>query len=128
MRWFNPGNKDGYAAPHRVQGKTPARQPHRRGLTAGADPKSGLNLTASFRVSRTLGKNTQVALQNGRFVLRLVSTTTPQVGPDDFGPPRGDAGAVHSDCAEAEYTRGSAPRKAPFRVAAPGPTAAVMET
>ncbi len=76
MRWFNIGNKDEYGKQHRIEHRGKYLRANRTGGVSlrAQTRKAGLNLTANtqhgFRVSRTVGKNTQVALQNGRFVFR----------------------------------------------------------
>ena len=76
MRFLNIGNKDKYGNQRRIEHRGKYLRASRTGgvsLRAQA-LAMGANLTANtkcgFRVSTTPMKNTQVALQNGRFVLR----------------------------------------------------------
>lgn len=76
MSFLNIGNKDEYGKQRRVEHRGKHLRASRTGGVAlRAQVKAlGANLTANtsqgFRVSTTPLKNTQVALQNGRFVLR----------------------------------------------------------
>ena len=76
MRFFNFGDKDEYGRQRRIEHRGRFLRASRTGgvaLRAQAEA-AGVNVTANtsqgFRVSSTPLQNTQVALQNGRFVLR----------------------------------------------------------
>lgn len=76
MSLLNLGEKDEYGKQKRLEHRGKYLRASRTGgVSLRAQTKAaGLNLTANsrhgFRVSRTVGKNTQMAMQNGRFVLR----------------------------------------------------------
>ncbi|MFO8241481.1 MAG: hypothetical protein R6T90_10865, partial [Dissulfuribacterales bacterium] len=76
MGFLNVGKKDEYGKQRRIEHRGKYLRASRTGGVAlRAQAKAlGANLTANtthgFRVSTTPLKNTQVALQNGRFVLR----------------------------------------------------------
>ncbi len=76
MSFFGIGKKNDQGKQVRVEHRGRFLRASRTGgLSLRAQAKAaGLSLTANsrhgFRVSHTVGKNTQVALQNGRFVLR----------------------------------------------------------
>ncbi|MYL27562.1 MULTISPECIES: ComEA family DNA-binding protein [Halomonadaceae] len=76
MRFFNFGDKDEYGRQRRIEHRGRFLRASRTGgvaLRAQAEA-AGVNVTANtsqgFRLSSTPLQNTQVALQNGRFVLR----------------------------------------------------------
>ena len=76
MGLFNLGKKDEYGKQRRIEHRgRHLRASRTGGMALRAQAKAaGVNVTANtstgFRVSGTPMKNTQVALQNGRFVLR----------------------------------------------------------
>ena len=76
MKFLNLGEKDEYGRQKRIEHRGKYLRASRTGgLSLRAQTRAaGLNLTANathgFRVSRTVGKKTQMAMQNGRFVLR----------------------------------------------------------
>lgn len=76
MGFFNLGKKDAYGKQTRIEHRGKHLRVSRTGgASLRAQTKAaGLNLTVNtrhgFRVSRRIGKNTQMAMQNGRFVLR----------------------------------------------------------
>lgn len=75
-QWFNLGRKDEYGQQRRVEHRgRHLRISRTGGASLRAQTKAvGVNLTANsqhgVRVSRTIGRNTQLALQNGRLVFR----------------------------------------------------------
>ena len=75
-QWLNLGSKDEYGQQRRIEyrGRN-LRASRTGGVSLRAQTKAaGINLTANtnhgVRVSRTIGRNTQLALQNGRLVFR----------------------------------------------------------
>ncbi|MGM0564978.1 MAG: ComEA family DNA-binding protein [Pseudomonadota bacterium] len=76
MRFFNLGNKDEYGRQTRIEHRGRYLRASRTGGVAlrARARAAGVNVTANtsrgFRVSATPLKNTQIAMQNGRFVLR----------------------------------------------------------
>lgn len=76
MSFLNLGEKDEYGKQTRIEHRGKYLRASRTGgVSLRAQTRAtGLNLTANsshgFRVSRAVGKNTQMAMQNGRFVLR----------------------------------------------------------
>ena len=76
MRLGNIGNKDEYGKQRRIEHRGKYLRISRTGaISVRAQAKAaGFNFTGNakrgVRVSRTVAKNTQVAMQNGRFVLR----------------------------------------------------------
>ncbi|MBG58808.1 MAG: DNA-binding protein [Porticoccus sp.] len=76
MSFLNLGKKDEYGKQTRIEHRGKYLRASRTGgVSLRAQTRAaGLNLTANsshgFRVSRTVGKNTQMVMQNGRFVLR----------------------------------------------------------
>ncbi|SEO84314.1 ComEA family DNA-binding protein [Aquisalimonas asiatica] len=76
MGFFNLGKKDAYGRQRRIEHRGRYLRASRTGGVAlRAQAKAaGVNVTANtshgFRVSGTPARNTQVALQNGRFILR----------------------------------------------------------
>ena len=76
MSFLNLGKKDEYGKQTRIEHRGKYLRASRTGgVSLRAQTRAaGLSLTANsshgFRVSRTVGKNTQMAMQNGRFVLR----------------------------------------------------------
>lgn len=75
-RWFNLGQKDEYGQQRRIEHRgRHLRISRTGGASLRAQTKAaGVNLTANsqhgIRVSRTIGRQTQLALQNGRLVFR----------------------------------------------------------
>ena len=76
MSLFNLGSKDEYGRQRRIEHRGRYLRASRTGGVSlrARTRAAGLNLTANtshgFRVSRTVSRNTLVAFQNGRFILR----------------------------------------------------------
>ena len=76
MKFGNIGKKDEFGKQRRIEHRGKYLRASRTGgVSLRAQTKAaGFNLTANsrrgLRVSRTIAKNTQVAMQNGRFILR----------------------------------------------------------